>query len=65
MDVSPLTGFSTSYSPEAVEIAKQQHPEAYAEPTENVFNDLMFGGAGIYRAATNGALRGLSGTIRE
>lgn len=65
MDVFPLTGFSTSYSPEAVEIAKQQHPEAYAEPTENVFNDLMFGGAGIYRAAVNGALRGLSGTIRE
>lgn len=65
MDIFPLTGFSTSYSPEAIDIAKQQHPEAYAEPTENVLNNLMFGGAGIYRAAANGALQGLTGTIRK
>lgn len=34
-------------SPEAIDIARQQQPHRYAEPTENFLNNAMFGGFGI------------------
>lgn len=44
------------YDPKIVDKVKQEHPERFADPINNSLNWLMTGGAGLYRAATNGAL---------
>ena len=44
------------YDPKIVDKAKQENPERFADPINNSLNWLMTGGAGLYRAAANGAL---------
>lgn len=52
-------------SPEAIEMAKKQQPERYADPINNTLNNLMFGGAGVYKAVANGAVKPIIETVRE
>lgn len=52
-------------SPEAIDIARQQQPHKYAQPTENFLNNAMFGGFGLARASVTGALNGLQGSMQR
>lgn len=40
-------------------------PDDWADPSENILNDLMFGGAGLTRALTTGAVKTTLNTIAE
>lgn len=45
------------YDPKVVEKAKSENPERFADPLNNMLNNLMMGGAGLTRAFTTKALQ--------
>ena len=45
------------YDPKVVEKAKSEQPERFADPINNMLNNLMMGGAGLSRAFTTGVIQ--------
>lgn len=53
------------YDPKIVEKAKSEQPERFADPINNILNNLILGGAGLTRAASTGALQSAGKSLTD